>query len=62
MLDKSSVYNVLAEGMFFRIKVTREISTILTFQSLPEVVQVPHVNFETRSQFLYKHLHHFVIS
>ena len=62
MLDKSSVYNVLAEGMFFRIKVTREISTILTFQSLPEVAQIPHVNFETRSQFLYKHLHHFVIS
>ena len=62
MLDKSSVYNVLAEGMFFWIKVTREISTFLTFQSLPEVVQVPHVNFETRSQFLYKPLHHFVIS
>ena len=63
MLDKSSVYNVLAEGVFFFwIKVTREISTFWTFQSLPEVAQIPHVNFETRSQFLYKHLHHFVIS
>ena len=39
MLDKSSVFNVLAEGMYFLDK---------------EVAQTLHVIFETRSQFLYK--------
>ena len=60
MLDKCSVYNVLAEGMYFLgkcifcIKVTRQISTFWTFHCLSEVVQIPHVIFETRSQFLHK--------
>ena len=53
MLDKSSVY-VLAEGMFFWTKVAHRNSTFWTFHCLSEVVQVPHVIFETSSQFLYK--------
>ena len=54
MLDKSSVYNVLAEGMYFLTKVAHQISPFWTFHCLSEVVQIPHVIFETRSQFLYK--------
>ena len=38
MLDKSSVYNVLAKRMCF----------------LYEVIKIFHMIFETRSQFLYK--------
>ena len=60
MLDKCSVYNVLAEGMYllekciFWTKVAHQISTFWTFHCLSEVVQIPHVIFETRSQFLHK--------
>ena len=54
MLDKSSVYNVLAGGMYFWTEVAHPISTFWTFYSFPEAVQIPHVIFETRSQFLYK--------
>ena len=43
MLDKSSVYNVLAERMCFLDK-----------YCLYEVIQISHMIFETRSQFLYK--------
>ena len=51
MLDKSSVYNVLAEGMYFldkRIfwtKVAHQISTFWILHCLSEVVQIPHVIF-----------------
>ena len=61
MLDKSSVYNILTEGMYLLDKcifwtkvVAHQISTFCTFHCLSEVVQIPHVVFETRSQFLYK--------
>ena len=49
MSDKSSLY-VLVEGMYFLTKVTHRISTFLAFHCLPEVVQILHVIFETRSQ------------
>ena len=53
-VDKSSVY-VLAKGMFFwGAKLAHRISAFWTFHCLSEVVQIPHVIFETRSQFLYK--------
>ena len=35
-------------------KVAHQISTFWTFHCLPEVVRIPHVIFETRSQLLYK--------
>ena len=54
MLGKSSVYNVLAEGMHFWTTVSHRISTFWTFHYLYEVVQIPRVIFETGSQFLYK--------
>ena len=60
MLDESSVCNVLAEGMYFLdkcifwTKVAHQISTFWTFLCLSEVVQIPHLNFEARSQLLYK--------
>ena len=50
MLDKSSVCNVLAEEMYFLDTKAHQISTFWTFHCLPEVVQIPHVIFETRSQ------------
>ena len=51
MLRKSYLYNVLAEGMYFWTKVAYHISPFWTFH-LSEVVQISHVIFETRSQFL----------
>ena len=57
MLDKSSVYNILAEGMYFLdkclfwTKVAHEIPTFWGFHCLSEVVQIPHVIVEARSQF-----------
>ena len=36
----------------FWAKVTHRISTFSTFYCLPEVVEIPRVIFETRSQFL----------
>ena len=48
MLDKSFVYNA-----FFWTKVAYRISTFWTFHYLSEVVQIPHVIVETRSQILY---------
>ena len=54
MLDKSSVYNVLAEEMYFWTKAPHRISTFRTFHCLSKIVQIPYVIFETRSQFLYK--------
>ena len=36
----------------FWTKVAHQISTFWTFHCLPEVSQIPHVIFETRSQFL----------
>ena len=53
MLDKSSVYNILAEEMYFFEK-SHQISTFWTFHCLSEVAQIFHVIFETRSQILYK--------
>ena len=53
-VDKSSVYNVLAEGMYFLDKSSHRISTFWTFHCLSEVIQIPHMIFETRSQFLDK--------
>ena len=53
MLDKSSVYNILAEGMYF-LKKGYQMSTFWTFHCLSEVAQIFHVIFETRSQLLYK--------
>ena len=56
MLDKYSAYNVLAEGMHFSDKcifcteAAYRISTFSTFLCLSEVVQIPHVIFEIRSQ------------
>ena len=51
MLVKSSVYNVLAEGMyFFWTKAAHQISTFWTFHYLSQVAQILRVNFETRSQ------------
>ena len=59
MLDKSSAYNVLAEGMYFLDKcilwakvLAHQISIFWTFHNLPVVVQIPHVIFEIWSQFL----------
>ena len=54
MLDKSSVYNVLAEGIYFWTKVAHRISTFWTFHCLSEAAQIAHMIFETRSKFLYK--------
>ena len=60
MLDKSSVYNDLAERMYFLgrcifwTKVARQILIVWAFPSFSEVIQNLHVIFETRSQFLYK--------
>ena len=48
MLDKSFVYNA-----FFWTKVAYRISTFWTFHYLSELVQIPHVIVETRSQILY---------
>ena len=53
-VDKSSVYNVLAEGMYFLDKSSPSNFNFWTLRCLSEVVQIPHVIFETRSQFLYK--------
>ena len=59
MLDQCSVY-VLAEVIYFLEKcifwteVAHQISTFWTFHFLSEVGQIPHVIFETRSQFLHK--------
>ena len=53
MLRKSYLYNVLAEGMYFWAKVAYHISPFWNFH-LSQVVQISHVIFETRSQFLYK--------
>ena len=46
MLDKSSVYNVLVEGMYFLDKSSYRISTYWTFHCLSEVAQISHVAFE----------------
>ena len=55
MLDKSPVYDILAEGMhFFWTKVAHRISTFWTFHCFSEVVEIPRVIFETMRQFLYK--------
>ena len=54
MLDKSTLYNILAEGMFFWTNVAHRISAFWTFYCLFEVVQIPHVILENTSQFLYK--------
>ena len=53
MLDKSSVCNILDEGMYFLEK-SHQISPFWTFHCLSEVAQIFHVIFETRSQLLYK--------
>ena len=53
-LNKSFVYNILAEEMQFWTKVAHRISTFWPFYFLSEVAKIPHVIFETRSQFLYK--------
>ena len=45
----------------FCTKVAHRISPFQTFDCLPNVFQIPHVIFETRSQF-FQVLHHFVIS
>ena len=46
---------VLVEGMCFLDKYpSHQISTFWTFYCLPEVVQIPHVTFETSSQLWYK--------
>ena len=50
---RSILGNVLAEEMFWT-KVVHQISTFWTFHCLSEVVQIPHVIFETGSQFLSK--------
>ena len=71
MLGESSVYNVLAEGMYFLenvflYKSSRSNFNFLDFQCLSEDVSIPHVIFETTSQFFinlhHQKLHHFVIS
>ena len=54
MLDKSSEYNVLAKETYFFWTKAHQISTFWTFHCLSEVVQIPHVIFETRTQLLYK--------
>ena len=53
MTYKSSVY-ILAEECIFWTKVAHRISTFCTCHCLSEVGQLPHLTFETRSQFLYK--------
>ena len=53
MLDKFSVMFQLKELSFWT-KVVQQISTFWTFHCLFEVVQISHVIFETKSQFLYK--------
>ena len=59
MLGESSVYNVLAEGMYFLenvflYKSSRSNFNFLDFECLSEVVSIPRVIFETTSQFFYK--------
>ena len=54
MLDKSFLYNVLVEGMYFLDKSSLSNFNFLDFPLVSEVAQIPHVMFETRSQFLYK--------
>ena len=60
MLDKSSVYDVLGEGMYFMdkcmfwIKVAHQVSTFWTFHCFSEVIRFSHVIFKTTSQFLYE--------
>ena len=44
MLDKSSVYNILAEGMYFWTQ------KLVKFHCLSKVDQIAHVIFEIRSQ------------
>ena len=51
MLDKPSVYNVLAEGIYFLDQSSQSNFNFLDFLLL---VWIPHVIFETRSQLLYK--------
>ena len=53
MLDKSSEYNVLAEGMYFLDKSPSNFN-FLDFHCLSEVAQLSHVIFETRNQLLHK--------
>ena len=50
MLDKSSVYNVLAKGMYFLDTKAHQIPTFWTFHCLSKVDRIAHVIFETRSQ------------
>ena len=54
MLDKSSVYNGLAEGMCYLDKSSPSNFDFWTFYWLSEVAQIPHGIFDTRSQLLYK--------
>ena len=51
MLDKSRVYDVLAEGMYFWEKSS---PSNFNFLGVPLLAQISHVIFETKSQFLYK--------
>ena len=46
MLDKSTVCNVLAKGMYFFWGKVHQISTFWTFHCLSEVAQIPAI-FET---------------
>ena len=58
MLDKCSVFNVLAEGMYFLdkcifcIKVAHQISTFWTFHCLSEVAQTVQVGTTGLACFL----------
>ena len=58
MLDKCSVYNVLAEGMYllgkciFWTKVVHQISTFWTFHCLSEVAQIAQVGTTGLACFL----------
>ena len=54
MLNISSVINVLAAEIYFLEKKLPIEFDFYVFLLLPEVVQIHHVNFETRSRFLYK--------
>ena len=45
MLDKSAVYNVLAEGMYFLDKYIPSYFNILDFTHFFEVFQIPYVIF-----------------
>ena len=49
MFDKSFVYNVLAEGMYFLDKRSPSNFNFWTFHCLPEFFQIFHVIFGTRS-------------